>query len=300
MLPDFIPAVLRAELGSKITPEINQRSFFISGITQAEILQKVKDDITKVIGGKMTESQAQSQLKQAGDLLSGTVLQKDSRLKLVLSTNVDLARGYGQWKQGQSKFVLKEFPAQELYRAERRKEPRDWPKIWAAAGGKFYPGASDYAQGRMIALKNDPIWVHISAFGLPYAPFDFNSGMALKDVDVTESKKLGVSPAPARESDPATVTTSSRTIPLFARTPSLVATGTSPQDIASQEAFIQQQQEAEQQPQSIPFNHNLQAHPEVEDDALLSVLQALFAEFATLGVDQVFHENERAEDASRN
>jgi hypothetical protein len=33
-----------------------------------------------------------------------------------------------------------------------------------------------------IAPKGDPIWTAISRFGLPYAPFDFNSGMILRPV----------------------------------------------------------------------------------------------------------------------
>jgi hypothetical protein len=44
----------------------------------------------------------------------------------------------------------------------------------------------------MIALKNDPIWTKISRFGLPYPPFDFNSGMDLQDVDRDEATQLGL------------------------------------------------------------------------------------------------------------
>lgn len=44
----------------------------------------------------------------------------------------------------------------------------------------------------MIALKNDPIWEEISEFGLPYAPFDYNSGMDVKDVDYDEAVELGL------------------------------------------------------------------------------------------------------------
>jgi hypothetical protein len=44
----------------------------------------------------------------------------------------------------------------------------------------------------MIARKDDPIWTAISAFGIPYAPFDFNSGMDLMDVDHDEAVELGV------------------------------------------------------------------------------------------------------------
>lgn len=328
---DLLPADLRAQLSSKLPQELKQRSFFISGITQAEILQKVKDDIGQVISGKMTESEVQSKLRQTGEMLKGTVLEKDSRLKLVLSTNVDMARGYGQWKQGQNKFILAEYPAQELYRAENRKEPRDWPKRWAAPGGKFFPGKSDYPQGRMIALKNDPIWEHISAFGLPYPPFDYNSGMGVKDIDAAEATKLGlVSPVQKpKKGEPVKTTTFNRRIDLPsspppvvvpakkvgspaitpsrlpARAPVLVPMGTSASDVATQETRIGLVKEAEAQAEAesvaaTGFNRTLQAHPDVTDDALLSVLQALFAEFAIMGTDEIFREIEKDQDKDNN
>jgi hypothetical protein len=290
---NLMPAALRGDLLSKLPKELKDRSFFISGISQAEILQTVKDEIDSVIAGKMTESESLSRLRKTGDLLSGTALQKDGRLKLVLSTNVDLARGYGQWKQGQSGIVMEEYPAQEFYRAERRKEPRDWPVRWAAAGGKFYPGASDYPQGRMIALKDDPIWAHISAFGLPYAPFDYNSGMGLKDISADESEKLDVKSeseiVPTRTSR---TTTSTRTIPL----PTAAA------DFQAQEKFITQESEAARaaQPKDQSFNHGLESRPQVEDKTLLSVLQSLFAGFAWLGIDEVFREVDRSDDEGGN
>jgi hypothetical protein len=53
----------------------------------------------------------------------------------------------------------------------------------------------------MIALKNDPIWTAISSFGLPYPPYDFNSGMWVRDVSREEAEDLGLikpgDPAPA-------------------------------------------------------------------------------------------------------
>jgi hypothetical protein len=53
------------------------------------------------------------------------------------------------------------------------------------AGGQIFGG-------RMIALKSDPIWESISAFGTPYPPFDFNSGMWVRDVDRGEAISLGL------------------------------------------------------------------------------------------------------------
>lgn len=117
----------------------------------------------------------------------GTIqdLSSDARINLVLKTNVEMAQGYGGWRQSQDPAALDQFPAQELFRAEGREKPRDWITRWQGAGGQLFGG-------RMIALKNDPIWTDISAFGLPYPPFDFNSGMWVRDVDRDEAMQLGV------------------------------------------------------------------------------------------------------------
>ncbi len=66
------------------------------------------------------------------------------------------------------------------------KEPRDWPARWRAAGGQFY------GNGRMAALKDDPIWRRISAFGEPTPPFDYGSQMGLSDIDAGEAVELGL------------------------------------------------------------------------------------------------------------
>lgn len=64
------------------------------------------------------------------------------------------------------------------------RQPRDWKSRWRAAGGKLYGG-------KMIAEVNDPIWSKISRFGNPYPPFDFNSGMGLRDVSRGEAVRCG-------------------------------------------------------------------------------------------------------------
>jgi len=66
-------------------------------------------------------------------------------------TNLQQAQGYGHWAQGQDPAVLDQWPAQELIRVQETRVQRDWAARWASAGGTFF-------DGRMIALKNDPIW----------------------------------------------------------------------------------------------------------------------------------------------
>ncbi len=136
----------------------------------------------------------------AGD--AGTIkdLRTDTRLNLILDTNTRMAEGYGAWAQGQDDAVLDEWPAQELVRIEDRQEKRNWYERWRAAGGTIYPGnprgyplvSGAAMEGRCIALKNDPIWERISRFGQPYPPFDFNSGVDVRDVTRAEAMELGL------------------------------------------------------------------------------------------------------------
>lgn len=132
-------------------------------------------------------------LKQIGyhpddiDAVPGTLKDLGSyqRMNLIIDTQTKMARGYGQYAQGQTPAILDQFPCQELVRFESREIPRDWITRWLAEGGQLYGG-------RMIARKDARIWIDISQFGQPYPPFDYNSGMALRDVDRDEAMSLGV------------------------------------------------------------------------------------------------------------
>jgi len=121
-----------------------------------------------------------------------TDLSTDERLDLVINTAVCLGFGYRQWEQKQFKSILDASPAQEFYRAYWRENQRNWPERWKAAGGRFFAGESNHPEGRMIALKDDPIWETISAFGLPFSPFDFHSGMEVRDVPRQAAVELGI------------------------------------------------------------------------------------------------------------
>jgi hypothetical protein len=122
------------------------------------------------------------------------------RLDLQIQTNVRMARGYGRHQAGQTPNRLLVWPAQELVRVMARKEPRlDWERRFVDAGGRLVGG------GRMVARKDDPVWVAMSRFRNPYPPFDFGSGMGLRDVRRDEALRLGVIvPGDAVRPDPAT------------------------------------------------------------------------------------------------
>jgi len=179
-----LPSTLsHAELG-QIASSLRERTFTAARVANAEALQRLRDTVTQIVDGKLTGTGARKELRDIG--------LPPARIDLIVSTNVELARGYGNWRQAQEPEVLDQYPAWEFFRAEQRMEPRVWPERWAEAGGTFFEGESDYSEGRMVALANDPIWTAISAFGLPFPPFDFNSGMYTRDIARDEAEELGL------------------------------------------------------------------------------------------------------------
>lgn len=192
----ILPTSLSSAELARIEPELRERARFSAGVTMAEHIQRLDDVVREIIEGKLDFATAKLALKEELDALGyqpsvedrDTIkdLRSDKRRALQLQVNTRQAQGYGAWLQGQDPDVLDQWPAQELFRAEDREQPRAWLERWVTAGGKLSEG------DRMIALKNDPIWEKISAFGVPYPPFDFQSGMDVRDVDRREAESLGL------------------------------------------------------------------------------------------------------------
>lgn len=110
----------------------------------------------------------------------------ERRLRLIYDFHLQSAHEHARWLAGQDPDVLAAFPAQQFLRVEPRRVPRvNWPERWSDAGGEFFGG-------RMIALKTDPVWIALSRFGVPWPPFDFGSGMGLREIRRTEAEKLGL------------------------------------------------------------------------------------------------------------
>lgn len=179
---------------------LRDRAFFSARCDDARQLLAMRDACAKVASGELDESQARLAIRQALDKTGyapdagkeGGIqdLRSQRRLDLIIQTNVAEARGYVRYLEGTSAGALAAFPCQELVRVRQpkggEKAMRDWNKRWREAGGKFY------GSERKIALKTDPIWSAISAFGHPWPPFDFNSGMGLRDVGRREAIRYGV------------------------------------------------------------------------------------------------------------
>jgi hypothetical protein len=191
-----------AELAA-LPAALRDRALFSARVTQAQIVQGLKDQVTELLSAKTDPATARLAMKnllksidyQPDEKDRGTIkdLSSDSRINLQLKMNTESAQGYGNWVQGQDDGAVDAFPAQELYRLEAREEPRDWPTRWNGARGELGAATTALdARISMIALKADPIWTAISAFGVPWPPFDFNSGMWVRDIDIAQAEELGL------------------------------------------------------------------------------------------------------------
>jgi len=175
------------------------RSFFSARIESVRDLQVKQQQVADWLGSVKREDGAlttrasaisaiMASAKREG-IATGTGKVSDpgseARAKVVVDTNADLARGYVGYVAGASTGARMAFPAVELIRGEERQTKRDWTSRWKAAGGQLYGG-------RMICLKESPVLTSLSRFGVPYAPFDYGSGMVLDEVDYDTCIELGV------------------------------------------------------------------------------------------------------------
>lgn len=207
-------ALSSAELAD-LPVEIREVSFFSANVEserilaamQARILQRVRlerenlseDGVimnrSRFIEEMQDELEAMGYQPKPSD--QGTIrdLSSAGRLGLIWDMNLDMARGYANWKTSMNPDLLEAVPAFELIRLEERFEKRDWVQIWKDHGGQFYGEPSaDFpgAPGRMIALATDPIWQRISEFGVPWPPFRWGSGVGKGPVRWREAKALGI------------------------------------------------------------------------------------------------------------
>jgi len=231
--PTSLPDALAALLSKDIMPtdldsagirsldaSLRNQSFFSAETTDEYVLQMYRDRIAGILHPVSTDNTTpfsdayvrrdiKNFLQEIGYQPApqdrGTIkdLSSDSRINLVIKTNVDLAQGQGAWMQAQNHGVLDAFPADELFRLEARKIPRYWLQRWRIAGGQtgdpIGTGWTITPDERMIALKNHVIWKLIGssalfpdALDVVWPPFAFNSGMWVRDVERALAEKIGL------------------------------------------------------------------------------------------------------------
>lgn len=201
-----------AELG-QLNQQILSTSFFSAQNTITDLLQPEKDAVLSLVEGTTDFAQARLAIKnvvreigyQPAEGERGTItdLGSNQRINLVLQTNKQINQGFGWFAQGQDQAVLDAFPAQELYRAEDRKEKRDWVQRFRLAGEASGSSIGDgwiiTPEGLMFALKNHPIWAKLGsrelfpdALGNNYAPFAWGTGMDTQDTSRRRALDLGI------------------------------------------------------------------------------------------------------------
>lgn len=171
--------------------EVNESVFFSAKCSDGRLLSAMKEYISKAAKGE-SGYHRDDFIKRMRNALGlkpnegGTMMDdisSERRLRLIYETQ--LGKLAGKTAYANALAAADVAPFQELRRVEHRKEPRDWPSRWRDAGGSFY-------SGRMVAPLVDKIWTNISRFGLPYPPFDYNSGMGVRSLTAAEGAKLGV------------------------------------------------------------------------------------------------------------
>lgn len=193
---------------STVQAGLRDRAFFSSQVTDAKILHAMRQNVAELVAGSKSPSEVRRDLRAYLDSIGydpdkglkpgersrrGTIkdLTTKARLDVMMKTNADQAKGYASHLRATTTGAILAFPAYELVRVERRKLPRDWGARWASAAQKVgWEGVA--RNGAMIALKTSPIWAALSRFGNPFPPFDFNSGMGVRDVKKSVCREIGL------------------------------------------------------------------------------------------------------------
>ncbi len=188
---------------------LNQ-SVFSATNTSADWLNAVQKQVTEILAGTKNESRAILELGQMLEVqdyiprpgTENTIqdLSSFARIKLVVETNVQSARGYGQWVAGQEGGTLETFPCWRVIVGKHTKQPRvDWPERWITSARRA--GDNDarmlYSRlGIMAARKTSKIWEQLGSrnlwedgLGNPWPPFFFNSGKVTEDVDYRQARE---------------------------------------------------------------------------------------------------------------
>lgn len=189
--------ILRSKLTAselnEIRSKIRQQSVFSAKVSKAKLLEEIRKISVDVLTGKKSPFGAREVLRKTIERggykpqegKKGTIedLSSTARIDLIIRMQTEMARGYGLLVDAQKD--LERFPFWELYRKYVRQEPRDWPARWKEAGRTI-------RSGKMVAPVNDRVWTDISAFGTPYPPFDYNSGMSVRRMNRARGEALGL------------------------------------------------------------------------------------------------------------
>lgn len=195
-----LPTELRTREFARLPLWVKEQSFFMAGVMDAELAgafqrasQAVLDgtmgeaEATRIIREGITKSGYKPEPGQEGTIKDLTTVH---RQLINLRTNVALANGWVNDANRRKSANIQ--PALKLVRGRNANEPRLWmQKLWpeavAASGSKASPD-------RMAALIDDPVWLYLSDFGVPYTPLKWGSGMNQVAVFKTQAREWGLLP----------------------------------------------------------------------------------------------------------
>lgn len=222
-----VGSVLSSEQWSRVPLALRERAQFSAKVESTRFLAEVQQKLMMAIAerqeqtpggpawvdrssfiGDMKKMARDLGIETTGPKYKGTVrdIHSAKRLGLIYDQMTRHARGYSRWKMDMDPDVLYEVPAYRFTRVLSRVEPRiDWRARWNAAGAavgwegaipvkesKDGDGVTMGEKTQMVALKTSPIWYELSRFGTPWPPFDYGSGLGVRDVFREDAEALGL------------------------------------------------------------------------------------------------------------
>lgn len=192
------PSAMHTAEWDLVPADIRARAFFMAGVTHLQTLIQFRKIAAEVAAGKLSPPEARRALReflrelgyQAPEGKAGTIqdLSSRRRMDVVIDTNARMAAGWANYNRQLENTAQ---PGQRLVRVRQSRRPRNWAARWKeAAEAVGWEGVA--RGGQMVALLSSPIWRKLSRFGLPYPPYDFNSGMGVLPVRAKECQDLGL------------------------------------------------------------------------------------------------------------
>lgn len=203
---ELLPTTMDTQGLRTLSRDIRAKSLFSARTAHLGYLQTVQDTVNSMLTGEINIATGRAALQDELDAIGYvpekpgiTDLSSDARLRLILDTQTSQASNWAMRQQGLDQDSLYQFPAWELVRISHRVLPRNedpkaisWFNRWQAVGGQLY-------DGRMVALKDSPIWSNLGDSGLfddgidsDVPPYAFNSGMGWREVGRDEAIGLGI------------------------------------------------------------------------------------------------------------
>lgn len=203
------------------TKALKEKALFSARTTSKEYLDRVKElladyqtgigetsegepisqglERTRMLMREKLDSLGLIERDEQGNLVEGkmTNLGSTMRLNLIVKTNTALAHSYQQKLTSQDPIQKIVRPYFELYRGERRNNPRNWWDRWLTAANKVNWDGVVKGTTRMIARTDSPIWSELGnmfddSIGVDTPPFCWGSGMRWKTVKAKEVEDLGL------------------------------------------------------------------------------------------------------------